>query len=222
MILDKSGSMNSVRDATISGLNEQLDSIKQASEDFDNQEQIVCFVTFNSDVDTEQVWNEKIEDVDNFTRESYVPCSLTSLHDAIGMGINKLRNEIQDELSNRQANVVVTIFTDGQENTSKEFSGSDVRDLVNEVQDSGQWTVAFVGCGGEEVFNVAQSLGVSRGNTMSYSSGEAGTSEAFTTMSHARYSRSMMYSSSLDEGVKDMTEVNDHGFFDNIDLDDDE
>ena len=71
MILDRSSSMNSVRDTTISGLNEQLSSIKQAEEDFDDQEQVVCFVTFSDNVEMEQIWDAKISDVENFNQHNH-------------------------------------------------------------------------------------------------------------------------------------------------------
>lgn len=201
MILDRSSSMNSVRDATISGLNEQLDSIRKAAGDFDDQEQVVCFVTFSNNVDTEQLWDKKIGDIDKFDRNSYSPSGMTALYDAIGMGINKLRNQITEDLADRKANVVVTIFTDGHENMSQEFKDKTiVKALVEEIQETGQWTVAFIGCG-DDVFDVAQSIGVARGNTMSYDAGEEGTTEAFTSMSNARYLRTQNYSKSISRGV---------------------
>jgi Mg-chelatase subunit ChlD len=201
MILDKSSSMNYVRAATISGLNEQLASIRKASEDFDDQEQVVCFVTFSEEVDTTQLWNEKISDVEDFTTETYRPDGWTALYDAIGMGVNKLRNQIADDLAERKANVVVTIFTDGHENKSKEFqTAAEVRTLTEEIQETGQWTVAFIGCG-DDVFDVAQSMGVQRGNTMSYSAGIEGTTRAMTSMSQALYSRAEKYSDSISKGI---------------------
>lgn len=223
MMLDRSSSMNSVRDATISGLNEQLASIRKAAEDFDDQEQVVCFVTFSDVVDTDQLWNKKIEDIEDFTRDTYNPDGWTALYDAIGMGVNKLRNQIASDLAERKANVVVTIFTDGNENHSREFkSASEVRTLTEEIQETGQWTVAFIGCG-DNVFSIAQSMGVSRGNTMSYSAGIAGTSEAMTSMSNARYMRAASYSESIAKGSLDMSDVNQKmDFFAiNPDLDDD-
>lgn len=222
MILDKSTSMNFVRDVTISGLNEQLGSIRQAEEDFNDQEQILCFVTFSNDVEMTQVWNKSISEIDDFERADFSPNGMTALYDAIGMGINKLRNQIEDELAERKANVVVTIFTDGQENVSSEFKDpSTVRTLVEEVQNSGQWTVAFVGVGQEDVFTVAQSIGVSRGNTMAVRAGLDGAADAFRSMSNARYARTECYSKSISEGVKTASFNQGENFFANIDLDDD-
>lgn len=221
MILDRSTSMNSVRAVTISGLNEQLASIKKAEEDFDDQEQVVCFVAFSDEVEMEQIWNEKIADIEDFDNTSYNPDGWTALYDAIGMGVNKLRNQIQEELTERKANVVVTIFTDGNENMSKEFKEpQQIKELVDEIQETGQWTVAFIGCG-DYVFDVAESIGILRGNTMSYDAGREGTTRAFTSMSQARYGRSQLYSQSLSVG-KSTEEVNNNiNFFEHIDLDDD-
>jgi len=223
MILDRSSSMNSVRDVTISGLNEQLESIRKAATDFEDQEQVVCFVTFASDVDMDQIWDVGIDDIEDFTMRTYSPNGMTALYDAIGMGINKLRNQIADDLAERKANVVVTIFTDGQENQSQEFTTAlEVRTLTEEIQETGQWTVAFIGAGGEDVFSVAQSMGVNRGNTMAYDLGPEGTTRAMTSMSNALYMRAQNYSKSISEGVTDMSVVNNEvDFFDNIDLDDD-
>ncbi len=223
MILDKSSSMNSVRDATISGLNEQLDSIRKASEDFDDQEQVVCFVTFSNNVEMEQIWDAEISDVKNFDGNSYRPDGMTALYDAIGMGVNKLRNQIQTDLAERKANVVVTIFTDGCENMSQEFKeASQVKELVEGIQETGQWTVAFIGCGDEDVYRVAASMGVARGNTMSYNAGVEGTRDAMTSMSNARYLRTQSYSESISKGVSCEVVNQEADFFAlNIDLDDD-
>jgi uncharacterized protein YegL len=219
MILDKSGSMGSVRDVTISGLNEQLGSIKKAEEDFLDQEQIVCFVTFNNNVDTDQIWNSKITDIEDFNQTSYAPGGMTALYDAVGMGIDKLKDQIKDELASRSANVVVTIFTDGSENVSREYSGSQVKELIEEIQEAGQWTVAFVGCG-DDVFNVAEAMGISRGNTMAYDAGVEGTTRAFTSMSQARYGRAQSYSQANTKGISTANVNNEVDFFENIDLED--
>jgi uncharacterized protein YegL len=205
MILDKSGSMDSVRDVTISGLNEQLLSIKTSAKDYPDQEQIICLVTFSSNVNTD-VWMKSIKDVDNFNRESYIPNGGTALFDAIGISITKLKNEIKDELSERKANVILTIFTDGDENASHEYNGKDVKTLIDKTKDSGQWTVAFLGCG-ENVFDVAEAFGITRGNTLCYNAGVDGTADAFKTMSAARTMRAASYSCCISKGL-DTSKVN--------------
>jgi len=207
IILDKSGSMSSVRETTISGLNEQLQSIKKAEEDFKDQEQIVSLVTFNSNVEHTSLWNKSINDIQDFTSDNYDPGGMTALHDAIGISVSQLRQEISKELSNRQANVIITIFTDGQENASKEYKGQQVANMVKEIQETGQWTVAFMGCG-DDVFDVAQSMNIRAGNTMQYTAGLDGTRNAFQTMANSRYERSKKYSTAINNSKVAPTDVN--------------
>jgi uncharacterized protein YegL len=216
MILDKSGSMGSVRKETISGLNEQLDSMKKAEKDYKEQEQKICLVTFSSEVEITEFWNKTVSDIPVFSNENYDPDGMTALYDAIAMGINKLKAEIKDELAERTANVIVTIFTDGAENVSKKYNGTQVKKLIEEVKETGQWTIAFVGCG-DNVFEVAASIGISKGNTMSYMAGSAGTANAFTQMSAARSMRSATYSSCIASGI-DTKDLNQNADFFAIDI----
>lgn len=219
IILDKSGSMQNVAKETIEGLNEQFKSMKKTEEDYKDQEQIVCLVNFSYQVEVTNFWNKRVSNIPKFSNENYQPDGGTALYDAIGTGISKLREEIKDELSARTANVIVTIFTDGEENASKAFSGAQVKKLIEDVKDTGQWTIAFLGCG-DNVFEVANSIGISSGNTMSYSSGAAGTTQAFTKMSHARMSRAVAYSNCAEMGLCSDNLNKDMDFFDgkNIDI----
>lgn len=194
MILDDSGSMSSVRDETISGLNEQLISLRKSKEDFADQEQIVCFLTFGVTVDHETLWDKTIDDFQDFSPENYDPSQGgTALLDGIGVGIVKMRDQIQDELTAKTANVIVTILTDGGENSSREFSNEQISSLINEVKATGQWTVAFMGCG-DDVFDVAARMGIDRSHTMHYAAGAAGTQNVHRAMAQSRYERTRAYS----------------------------
>jgi uncharacterized protein YegL len=224
IVLDKSSSMSCVRDVTIEGLNEQLQSIRKSQEDFPEQEQILCFATFSNNVDCDLRWNKPISEVDDFTTEDYSPQGMTALHDAVGVGITKLREEIKDALANRSATVMVSIFTDGQENCSKEFNRQQSKALVGEVKEGGMWTVSFIGCG-NDVFDVAEGYGIGRGDTLSYTAGAAGTQRAFMSMSKSRSVRNAAYSQTFSKGLEadDLaTELeslnNDGNFFDNLDI----
>ena len=224
MIIDKSGSMENVRDVTISGLNENLQSIRKAQEDFEDQEQIACMVTFNGgvwepgeQVDHISCWKKATGEVQDFTRDNYAPLGGTPLLDAVGISISKLREEIKDELLERKATVVVTIFTDGQENTSREYSQQQIKDLITEIKETGQWTVAFAGCG-DNVFEVAASMNIGRGSTMAYAAGSIGTQHAFRSMATGRYDKSMKYSAAMAEGEDVVNENLKDDLFQNLDI----
>lgn len=224
IVLDKSSSMSCVRGVTIDGLNEQLQSIRKSQEDFPEQEQIICFATFSNNVDCDLRWNKPISEVDDFTTEDYSPSGMTALHDAVGIGITKLREEIKDQLANRTATVMVSIFTDGQENCSREFNGEQAKTLVEEIKQGGMWTVSFIGCG-DDVFNVASSYGIDRGDTLSYAAGAVGTQQAFATMARSRSVRNADYAKTFSKGLDadalnlEISCLNNSGdFFDNLDI----
>jgi len=232
MILDKSGSMDAVRDVTISGLNEQLQSIRRSQKKHKLQEQRICFVTFDTEIDHTSLWNKSIKDVKDFTKEDYVPGAMTALLDATGIGMTKLKEEIRKQneeigkiktggnffdnmdLSETnepeplpKINTVVTIFTDGEENASREYSGKQISDLIKELKDTGEWTVSFLGCG-NNVFEVAKSMGISQGDTLSYAPGQDGTQNAFHLMATGRSMRATSYENTYTSGSLDTSSIN--------------
>ena len=185
LILDSSGSMRGVCQETINGVNEQLAVIKQNQEQYESdQEHFISLVVFGSAEDriVYKIWKKPCNEVEDITTETYIPFGSTPLFDAIGMGIQGLRNEIKEDLEDDTTRLSVAIFTDGQENSSEEFTGEDVSALVQELQDTNRWLITFVGCD-DNVFEVAASMNISRGNTMRYSRGIEGTTAAFTRMS---------------------------------------
>ncbi|KKM77804.1 hypothetical protein LCGC14_1366180, partial [marine sediment metagenome] len=218
--VDKSGSMRGKEEATISGINEQIESTRKAKEDFENQEQIVCLVKFGQTIEHDEFWNKEISSINDLNNDNYQPDDpSTKLLDAVGISVNKLRNEIKSELEERKANVILSIFTDGLENDSKEYNHSQIKDLIGEIKETGQWTVTFLGCS-DNVFEVAESMGISRGDTLSYANTSKGTQSAFSSMAKGRYARSAMYSANLEEGIG-MAKVNlNANFFENMDVSD--
>lgn len=70
-----------------------------------------------------------------------MPDSDTPLYDAIGFGVGKLRKELLDK---KDYNVLVTILTDGEENASKEYSGINIKSLIEELKEH-KWTFTYIG-----------------------------------------------------------------------------
>ena len=184
LILDKSDSMRSVRDVTIQGFNENLKGMREDKVDGDIT-QVGCLVVFSDDV-RESIWLEPVADLPDLAPEQYKPSGSTALFDAIGKTVTRLENEIGEEIKKKDANVVVTIFTDGQENASTEWkSPSKLRDLLAELRKSGQWTFTFIGCE-EATLQTAQSIGFSAANTLKYEATVGGTDKAFKALRSAR------------------------------------
>ena len=122
IILDESGSMGSIYEQALGGANETIQTIRAAQTSADDQKQFLTFVTFDSG-DRESVRTiidtKPIEQVKDLTRDDYRPNGCTPLYDAMGRSLTALEQKVTDD-----DQVLVTIITDGMENSSREYSGA--------------------------------------------------------------------------------------------------
>ena len=166
IILDKSGSMECIRQAVVSGFNETLNGIKKAQGKFaDTQEHFVSLVAFCS-CETKQILDKvPVAEARDLTMEDYQPCCRTPLYDAMGFTLTSMRKHIKET---DDAVVVVTIITDGMENDSKEYTGAAVRQLVEQLKSEG-WTFTYMGANQDSV-EVAFNLSIRNSRNFDYSS----------------------------------------------------
>ena len=116
-ILDKSGSMASLTDDTIGGFNSLIK--KQKDED---AECLVTTVLFNSNI---EILHNRVplKDVKDITTKDYQAMGCTALLDAIGVSIDKIKNEhANTPKEKRPDKVLFAIITDGAENSSREYN----------------------------------------------------------------------------------------------------
>lgn len=142
VILDRTGSMEAIRDDTIGGFNAFL---------ADQQRQpgtaTMTLVQFDSQ-DPYEVLHRftPIAEVPGLSRETFVPRASTPLLDAIGRGINDLNTSLaQVPREERPARVVVVIVTDGHENASVEFDKTVIRRMIRDRQQTADWQFVFLG-----------------------------------------------------------------------------
>jgi hypothetical protein len=180
VILDKSGSMESIRTEAINGYNETLGSIKATQLKFmDTQEHYVSLAAF-CDCGIDMIYDmTPIKDADKLTKEKYDPCCCTPLFDAIGKTVKTLKKKIADV---EDSAVLVTIITDGYENSSKEWDGKAVAKLIEECKEEG-WMFSFIGAG-EDVVKVATTISIT--NTMVWENTSEGTKKMFDDENEAR------------------------------------
>jgi len=148
IILDKSGSMESIRQAAVDGFNETLAGIKKAQEKYaESQEHFVSLLTF-CDCEKKYVFDKvPVAEARKLTLDDYEPCCCTPLYDAMGFTLTTMRNHVKKV---DDAVVVVTIITDGYENASKEYTGAAVKKLVEEQKGEG-WTFTYMGANQDSV-----------------------------------------------------------------------
>ena len=180
VILDKSGSMESIRKEAIDGYNETLGSIKSTQLKFmDTQEHFVSLAAF-CDCGIDMIYDmTPIKDAEKLTKEKYDPCCCTPLFDAIGKTVKTLKKKIANV---EDSAVLVTIVTDGYENSSKEWDGKAVAKLIDECKEEG-WMFSFIGAG-EDVVKVATTISIT--NTMVWENTSEGTKKMFEEENDAR------------------------------------
>lgn len=177
IILDESGSMQSIKPQAVSGVNETLQTIKGAQQQFEEQEHLVTFVTFSA-----MPWGGGKESVKmhykctpaELVREimdgDYMPNGGTPLYDAMGMSLSQLCSMVKDE-----DKVLVTIITDGYENASREYDGKAIAGLVGELRERG-WTFTYIGAN-QDVDKVAEEMGIK--HRLAFSADMQGTKAMF-------------------------------------------
>ena len=176
IIIDESGSMSHLRDATLSGVNETINTIRQAQMDFaDKQTHFLTLVTFDSKGGSKKsvrilVDAKPIIEVQDF--EEYCPWGATPLYDAMGKSITRLHQTIKND---EDASAIVTVMTDGLENASLEYSGRQIKKLIEQLKEEG-WTFNYMGSA-HDVKSVCVELSID--NLVEFSHDEAGTDESW-------------------------------------------
>ena len=112
IILDESGSMNGVREQTVSGCNETLNGIRSAAKENTEIKQYVSIYCFDSSHPRYLFKNAPIEEVRDLTYEDYCPNACTPLYDAVGYTVTELKKALESTPDTGK----VTIITDGMEN----------------------------------------------------------------------------------------------------------
>lgn len=141
VILDRTGSMESIRDDTIGGFNAFLNAQKTAP-----GLATLTLVQFDSQDPYEVIHKFKpVQEVPELTRETFVPRASTPLLDAMGRGINDLEKSLVDIAEEeRPARTVMVIITDGQENASHEFRKDQIEKMIREKQEKLDWQFVFL------------------------------------------------------------------------------
>lgn len=185
-VLDKSGSMESVRDATISGFNEFKND--QAAEDGEAFFTLTLFDTSFNTVHSAAPMR-KVRDL---TRNTYVPNGMTALYDAIG---HTMRITDEFVVANKPDQVLFVIMSDGEENSSRELSREQVFQMIRDRQNLMQYEFIYLGAN-QDSYLTGQRMGMRDGRTLDYAATGAGSKEAFMRASrnvkaHRRHGEAM-------------------------------
>ena len=153
IIIDESGSMGSIYNQALTGMNETLQTIREAERQHPEKAQKVTLVTFNTAHYNELYKETPASETKDIDRDSYNPDACTPLLDALGKALTDLKKEVKDDEM-----VYVTIITDRMENASNEFSGEAIRRMIDELSEKG-WIFSYIGAN-QDAIRVAESLSI--------------------------------------------------------------
>lgn len=142
IILDESGSMGVIKEATLNGFNELARKIMSISDESPDQEHLISLVTFNGKGIKERLLNQPIVELTKLNDKTYIPDSTTPMYDAICKSVLRLKRELYGL---EQFGVLVTIITYGIENTSQEFSHKETKLLIEDMSEDRRWGFGLIG-----------------------------------------------------------------------------
>ena len=161
-ILDMSGSMSPLQTEVINSFNyfiEEQKKLKGKAE--------VTLVLFDNyyEVPFEKINLKKFNPIDSTI---YKPRGMTSLYDAIGKTVAKFEE---------YTDVVMMIQTDGEENSSKEFTQEVIQKLLKQKETDG-WDISFLGAN-IDAKQVGASIGIALCKSVQYTNDSVGLASAF-------------------------------------------
>ena len=175
LVLDRSGSMEALREDVIGGLNRFFaDQGKEPGE---------CDVTvLQFDHEYEVVLEGvPVADVPRWSEETYVPRGTTALLDAMHRGVGMLEERVarakDDPLK------LVVVMTDGLENSSREVDRATVMEKVERLRGEG-WGFIYLGAN-QDAIQEGTELGVAAAASNNYAATRRGTKAATRYASRA-------------------------------------
>lgn len=217
IILDESGSMSGVTKQTIAGCNETINVAKHAAKDnADAIRSLLSIYAFQNGGPVKSryiVKNVKSSDAVHITGKDYQPFGNTPLLDAVGSTLSELKAV---STTHEDATGIITIITDGYENSSTQYSWQQVASLISQFKEMG-WTVNLIGA---NIDVDAMSKRMNIDNAMAFETSAEGTammwedykirqskkmndyaceSRAFSSLAERKVSRSRKNSNFFDE-----------------------
>jgi hypothetical protein len=174
IVLDRSGSMGVIKSDTIGGFNEFLKTQKEVPGKAN-----LTLAQFDDQYDV--LYNGiDIQDIPNLTEETFVPRGWTALFDAIGKTMN-ITAERLSKSTDKPDQVLFVIITDGEENASREFNASQIKDLIKAHTDNSKWQFVYIGAN-QDAFLVGHTMNI--GSNAGYVASAAGTHAMYTSLTN--------------------------------------
>lgn len=192
-LLDRSGSMQSIKDDTEGGFNAFIAEQRQQAGE--------CRVTLAQfDNEYEEVYRDlPLAEVPPLR---LAPRGSTALLDSIGRLVTTTGERLAAlPEPERPGIVIVGIMTDGHENASREWTHSAVKALIEQQTTAYNWQFLYLGAD-QNAIEVGSSLGVAAGHSMTYSRGKVHAMMAATSRNIGRTRAAMASGATPEQAAK--------------------
>ena len=132
-VLDRSGSMELIEQATVKAYNTQLQTIRNKSE-----HDVRSYLTRFDDQIEVLLENEPVLALTELRR--LYPRGATALFDAVGDTIDKVESHRKGDEA-----ALVVVISDGEENCSRTWSQQQLKRNILRLTETGLWTFVFIG-----------------------------------------------------------------------------
>jgi len=195
IILDRSGSMGSIRDATIKGINDFITETRNVPGDG-----VFSLVQFDDKYENVYT-NISQKEVPLLNRDTFVPRGDTALIDAVCRTIDETGQRLAAMPEEQRPNkVLLVIMTDGFENASQKYTRRDMCDRITHQKEKYNWKIVYLGANQDAIAEGGK-YGIGTQQAMTYTATAAGvrTATASLNSSAARWKLGHMNDFVLDK-----------------------
>jgi uncharacterized protein YegL len=176
-ILDKSGSMQSMRAEVTTGFNKFVQEQKTLNNDIK-----LTLILFDN---LDYVIHDRIDinEIPQLNQSVYVPQGMTAYFDALGRAIDntgvRLKNTPEDE---KPEKVIVMVFTDGEENSSVVYDGKKLKGMIEHQEEIYDWSFMFFGSKIDALVS-SEEIGIKNYSNVEFS--KSGINAMYSTLSRS-------------------------------------
>lgn len=203
ILLDRSGSMQTIK----KDMEGAFDSFIESQAKIENDECVVNLFQF--DVECDNVYENR--PISLVPPLSITPRGMTALFDALGTIIQKTGERLSRvPEEDRPARVVFVIITDGAENSSREYTSDQIKEIIQHQSKTYNWQFVYLGAN-QDSFASASQIGILASSTQDYNPTTEGINVMWSSVGDSLAAFRMMETSSMsfssDKGAKKNTKI---------------
>lgn len=177
-MIDKSGSMSSIKNDSIIGFNTFLKEQQEIDD--------ICYIdVILFDTHLQKLYNNiNIQKVSGLDSKNYIPNGGTSLMDCIGITIDEQIDLLAEDPHNKFDKTLCLILTDGESNSDNKYTQEKIKLMIEDMEENFNWNFIFLGAN-QDAFSSANNIGISSGKSMNWCADSEGINVAYSSISKA-------------------------------------